>query len=318
MFYINSKLIFLSAFILCQLIVLPAKAQKTSAELLEAIKTNDAEAVKKLASTKLVNLADEDGDFPLMNAALYGSGQIMEILLQKGADPNAKNKDGETALMWSAQDPEKIKLLIKHGADINMAAKTGNTVLLIASVGNNQLPLIEFLVSQGADPLVKNQKGETSLMRAALFGDSSTISYLISRGVEMDAKDTSGSTALMNSIFNVNTEATLVLLEKGADPDLKALFGLTAVSSVVTYNDMPSINAVLQKAKNINTTDDGGISALMWAVYNEHDNPGIVQALLDKGADVNHKAKDGSTALSWALKKGNTKTVALLKQAGAR
>lgn len=317
MFNSRSKLIFLSVFVLCQLIMARTYAQKKDKEFIQAIKTNDLGSIKK-AGKKFINLADEDGDFPLMIASLYGSTEMMELLLKKGADPNAGNKNGETALMWSAHDLEKIKLLVKYGADINMAAATGNTILLIASVGNDQLPVIEFLVSQGADPLVKNKKGETSLMRAAFFGDSSTLSYLISRGVKIDAKDTSGSTALINAIFNVNRQGTLFLLEKGADPDLRGVFGLTAVSGVVTYNDMPSINAVLQRAKNINTIDDGGISALMWAVYNEHDNPDIVQALLDKGADVNHKAKDGSTALSWALKKGNTKTVALLKQAGAK
>ena len=61
-----------------------------------------------------------------------------------------------------------------------------------------------------------------------------------------------------------------------------------------------------------------GITPLMWAVYNEHDNVDIVKAMLDKGANVNLKADDGSTALSWALKKGNTGTVALLKKAGAK
>jgi len=60
------------------------------------------------------------------------------------------------------------------------------------------------------------------------------------------------------------------------------------------------------------------MTALMWATYNEHDNPEIIQAFLDKGALVNIKAKDGSTALSWAMKKGNTATVALLKKAGAQ
>ena len=60
------------------------------------------------------------------------------------------------------------------------------------------------------------------------------------------------------------------------------------------------------------------MTPLMWATYNEHDSPQIIQAFLDKGADINIKAKDGSTALSWAMKKGNTETVALLKKVGAK
>ena len=60
------------------------------------------------------------------------------------------------------------------------------------------------------------------------------------------------------------------------------------------------------------------MTPLMWAVYNEHDNPQIIQAFLDKGALLNIKDKNGETALSWAMKKGNTATVALLKKAGAQ
>ena len=106
--------------------------------------------------------------------------------------------------------------------------------------------------------------------------------------------------------------------KRGADPDKVGAFGLTALSSAVTFNDLESVKAILKKTKKIDWKGVRGITPLMWAVYNEHDNVDIVKALLDKGADVNIKAEDGSTALSWALKKGNTETVALLKKAGAK
>ena len=309
---------FIVAFLICQFQALETNAQQKTRELHKAIQQNDLALVQKLATKKNINQPDEYGDYPIMNAALYSSIDIMKVLLEKGADPNAKNKDGETALMWSVQDPEKIKLLISYDADVNLVAHSGNTALLIASVGNNQFSTIKYLVDHGADPLAKNKKQETCLMRAALFGDTTTASYLVRSGIEINAKDTIGGTALINAIFNVNRPVTLWLLNNGADPDLRSVFGLTAVSGVVTYNDLPSIKAVLQKTNNVNAIDDGGVSALMWAVYNEHDNPEIISLLLDKGADVHHKAKDGSTALMWAMKKGNTQTVDLLKKAGAR
>jgi len=81
--------------------------------------------------------------------------------------------------------------------------------------------------------------------------------------------------------------------------------------------ELARVRELLSKGAAVNTSDRRGMTPLMWAVYNEHDNPQIIQALLDKGALVNIKAKDGSTALSWALKKGNTATVALLRKAGA-
>jgi ankyrin repeat protein len=253
-----------------------------------------------------------------MNAALYASTEIMELLLKNGANARAINKDGETALMWAVHDLEKIKLLIKHGAEVNAKANTGNTPLLIACVGNDRKETINFLLQNGADPLIKNNREETAFMRSALFGDSASLALLLKKGMDINAKDKEGFTALINALFNVNREATFFLLNNGADPDMVVAFGLTAVTAVVTYNDLPSVKAVLNKAKNINTVDDLGNSVLMWAVYNEHDNTDIIKVLLDKGANPKIVAKYGETALSWAKKKGNTKTVALLKNAGAQ
>jgi ankyrin repeat protein len=286
--------------------------------LLTAIKNDDAVAVGKLAARKSVNAIDEDGDPLLHNAALYASAGVMESLLKKGADPNAKNKEGETALMWCTYDPDKMKLLVKYGADVNAIATSGNSALLVAAVGANQYETVKFLLEHGADAAVRNKRKETAMIRAAIYGDSLTLALLHKHGNDLNAMDSTGATPLLQAVFNVNRQATLWLLNNGADADKVGAFQLTALSGVVTFNDLPSVKAVLDRARNINTVDELGISALMWAVYNEHDNPDIIQLLLDRGADVNIRAKNGDSALSWALKKGNTKTVALLKKAGAQ
>lgn len=284
----------------------------------ELVKANDVGAVKKTLTRATANSVDEEGDPLLMNAALYASADMMKTLLQKGADPNAQNRDGETALLWAIPDRDKVALLLKHGANVNTAAASGNTPLLVACVGANTYDLVKLLLDAGADPLAQNRRRETALIRAAIFGDTATLSLLVKKGCDVNAMDSTGLTPLINALFNVNRAATVWLLNNGADPDKVAAFGLTAVTAVVTYNDLPSVQAVLAKAKTINTVDSLGISALMWAAYNEHDNPAIIQALLNRGADVHLKDKNGNTALSWALKKGSTKTVALLRKAGAQ
>ena len=315
--YSLKKLFLLLLVFMVQLFTWQTNAQPTA--LFAAIRNNNLTEIKKnLDNGADPNQADKDGDNLLMYAALYASADVMQLLLDKGADPNAKNREGETPLMWSVPHPEKIKKLLQQGAVVNARAVTGNTALLVACVGSGQSDLIRLLVEQGADPLVKNNRGETALMRAALFGDTMTLSYLLDRGIDINARATDSTTALINAIFNVNREATIFLLERGADADLIGAFGLTAVSAAVTYNDMASIRAILKHAKNIDAVDRDGYSSLMWAAYNEHDNIEIIQALLDRGASIHLKAKNGTTALSWAQQKGNTKTVALLKKAGAK
>ena len=65
-----------------------------------------------------------------MTASLKGHTEIVKALLDKGADVNAKSKDGVTALMWASQDghTEIVKaLLIDKGADVNAKSEKGWT-----------------------------------------------------------------------------------------------------------------------------------------------------------------------------------------------
>ena len=294
-------------------------AQTNSSKIFAAVKNNDLKEVKSLLEQGAdPNSVDEDGDNLLMIATFYSSVECMQLLIEKGATINTKNKIDETPLMWSLHDLEKAKLLIQNGADINAKAKSGNTPLLIAAVGASRYDAVKMLLDKGADVSALNNKKENALMRAALFGDTETISLLLSKKIDVNAFAGDSTTALMNAVLNFNKPVIVQLLDKGADPDKICFFGLTPLAAAVIFTDAESVKAILKKTKKINSADYGGTTILMYAGYNEYDNVEMVQALLDNGADVNMKSKDGSTALSWASKKGNTETVALLKKAGAK
>jgi len=310
--FLLSIFLFVTSF--CQL-----NAQTASLNIFTAVRNNDIKEIKTLLDNGAdPNSYDEDGDHILMFAALYASSDCMQLLIDKGSNVNAKNKLGETALMWSVHDISKMKLLIRHGADVNAKANSGNTPLLIASVIHGKYEVVKLLLDKGADVLAVNNRKETALIRAALFNDTTTISLLLSKGIDINALSSDSTTALLNAALNVNSPVVIQLLERGADPDKICFFGLTALSASVTFNDLVSVKALLKKAKKINIQSGGGFTPLMWAVYNDYDNVDIINALLDKGADVNIKGDAGATALSIALKKGNTQTVALLKKAGAK
>ena len=307
-------------FIFFTVVSLPdSSAQTTSSNIFTAVKENDIATVRSLLSQGTdPNCYDEDGDRLLMLAALYSSVDCMQLLLEKGSDPNGKNILDETALIWSLHDPAKIKLLIQHGADVNAKAKSGNTAFLIAAVGHENLETLTLLMKSGADVLALNNRKENALIRAASFGDTATVSFLINKGIDVNARSSDTATALINAALNVNTPVVIQLLENGADPDVICFFGLTALAAAATYDDVESVTALLKKVKKINVQDQLGFTPLIWAAYNEHDNVAIIRAIIDKGANINMKSNDGSTALSMALKKGNTPTVALLQKAGAK
>ena len=294
-------------------------AQPASPKTFAAAKNSHIKELKALLDQGAdPNSFDEDGDHLLMYAALYSSFDALQLLIDKGSNVNAKNGLDETALMWAVHDLAKMKLLIQHGADVNAKAKSGNTPLLIACVGNGKYEAVKLLLDNGANVSAVNNRKENALMRAALFGDTATISMLLNKKIDINALSADSTTALLNAALNVNSPVVIQLLQKGADADKVCAFGLTALSVSVIFNDLSSVKAILKKAKKINIQGGGGFTPLLWAVYNEYDNIEIINALLEKGADVNMKASDGSTPLTWALKKGNTETAALLKKAGAK
>jgi ankyrin repeat protein len=314
---IPKRLVIFSVLVAAGLFIQKANAQTPA--LFDAVKNNNIKEVKLLLDKGAdPNAIDDDSDNVLINATLFASKECMKVLLEKKASTNFKNKFGQTALMCCTHDLDKLKLLLQYGADINAKANSGNTTLLIACVGKNQYEVVKFLLDKGADPLARNERQETSLMRAAQFGDTATTHLLLSKAVDINAGDKYNGTALSNALLNANTAVAFDLLNKGADPNLVDSFKTIGLSYALLGSNPEIVKAVLAKTTDVNVPDIGGMTPLMWAVYNEHDNTEIIQALLDKGAAVNVKAKDDTTPLSWAKKKGNTATVALLQKAGAQ
>jgi uncharacterized protein len=315
--YLHKHSLLLVLIAVTLLITQPLFAQQPG--LIAAVRNNNTTEVKKLLEAGAdPNTIDDDSDNVLMNAAMYASVECMNALLQKKANPNLKNKHGQTALMFCSHDVEKLKSLLQFGADINVRSTSGNTPLLVACVDNQNTDIVKFLLDNKADPLSINKLGETALIRAAQFSDTPTLRLLLSKGINVNAMSNYGGTALSNAILNANTVAVYCLLNNGADPNIVDSFLATGVSYAVMVNDSEIKKAILERTSNVNASDILGMTPLMWAVYNEFDRPEIIQLLLDKGAEVNAKQPDGSTALSWAIKKGNTATVALLKKYGAQ
>ncbi len=298
--------------------VIPFAVNAQSASLIDAVRNNNLQEVKSfLENGADVNAYGDDSDNVLINASIYGSLDCMKLLLQHKANPNLSNKYDQTPLMLSANDLNKIKLLVEYGANINDTARSGSSVLLIACSGNNQYETVKWLLSHGANVFQKRWGSETALMRAVQFSDTNTINLLINKGLDLNAHPW-GFTPLMYAVRYGNWPAALCLVNHGADVNIPDENNSPPVMWAAVADNTEFVNAILPKTTNINAVDiRSGMTPLMWATYNEHDNPQIIQAFLDKGADVHIKAKDGSTALSWALKKGNTLTVALLRKAGA-
>ena len=134
----------------------------------------------------------------LIIALMRESREILKLLLDMGADINAKGGFGETVLTSAARyfDVDVVYFLLDNGADINVADNFGGTVLLyLASQGN--VEAVKSLIEKGADVNAVNCMGSTILMRLISHNaPNEVIKILLEKGANVTAMDCYFQTAL--------------------------------------------------------------------------------------------------------------------------
>lgn len=119
--------------------------------LLRYVRAGDVEAAEQsLRSGADPNARDASGATALMYAAAFAPAATMRVLLAAGADVNATSRNGATALMWATHDASKVRLLLEKGAAVNAARADGPTALVAAAL-RGDMSVVETLLNAGAD-----------------------------------------------------------------------------------------------------------------------------------------------------------------------
>src|SRR5436309_112786 len=164
-------------------VLLPLWSPAADVPLLDAIRRDDQPIVRDLIKKGgAESVRDESGATALMYAAVFASPATLQLLLESGADINASNNNGSTALMWAAGDPAKVRLLLDRGA-----AFDGNVATM------------HLLLGRGADPNRAGKRGGiTPLMMAAAGARPSeaAVRLLLEKGADVQARDERGRNAL--------------------------------------------------------------------------------------------------------------------------
>ena len=156
--------------------------------LFDAIRDKDLDKFKKEMVVQDVNYQTPEGWTALMALSRIGRSNVememIELLLQGGADPNLQNSDGRTALhyasRWSGNHSTErtVELLLQGGAEPNIQDSDGWTALHYASRlsrTESTERTVELLLRGGAEPNLRNNNGETALYYASWYsGTDST------------------------------------------------------------------------------------------------------------------------------------------------
>ena len=193
-------------------------------------------------------------DVALLAAVEENDLQRVQYSLARGADVNARDGDGNTALILASfvGDPKNelmrvhpiafMQLLLKHGADVNLRAGDGETALMRAAQGGP--PAVRLLLDKGARINAQTDAGETALMRAVSWEcegpctDLDSVRLLLRRGANPNFVTINGETALMRAAqltfygpltAKDGMAAAQMLLARGADVTARTRNGNTAL-----------------------------------------------------------------------------------------
>ena len=263
-----------------------------------------------------INAKDDEGDTSLHFAALANARETAEVLLQNGADANAQAKDGTTPLHFAAlaNACEIAEVLLKSEADINAKAEGGVTPLHFAASAN-ACEIAEVLLKSGADINTKAENGKTPLHFAASENACEIAEVLLKSGADINAKAENGVTPLHFAALANACEIAEVLLKSGADINTKAENGKTPLHVAASENACEIAEVLLKSGADINAKAENGLTPLHYAAL---ANAGATsEVLLQNGAAVNAKAENGVTPLHYAALANACEIAEVLLKSGA-
>ncbi|XP_059168430.1 serine/threonine-protein phosphatase 6 regulatory ankyrin repeat subunit B-like [Physella acuta] len=243
-----------------------------------------------------VNLLNSDGESVLGKSVFKGHLDIVEFLLEKGANVNYPGSPyyGETALLCASRGGHSniVDLLLKKGADTKQINIEGNTALNLSILGAH-VKTVKILVQNQIDKDKSsinqtNKLGRTTLMLAAMKGFCSIVKDIKIHS-DLSIFDIDGNTALMLAAMNGHLDIVELLYDGTVDVNFK---GQNALMLAAIGGHVTVVEWLISKGFDVNKTDHHGNTALMLA-----GKPEVVGVLLKHGADVNVWNSDGRNAL---------------------
>ncbi|KAL3116325.1 hypothetical protein niasHT_002408 [Heterodera trifolii] len=257
----------------------------------------------------------------LWSAFLRQHTEIVDLLLEKGADPNEPVADqvnnintNMTPLFLAVRHANLplCRVLVARGANVDLGTDFATTPLMIAC-RRSQTEIVTFLVENGANINLQNGDGATALMYACNKGNVDIVRLLLSHGANVELTDFEGYFLLTDAAFGGSLEVCRLLVEEwAADVNQQTIQErYTALIFAASRGHLAIVNFLVEHGADLQHVDVDGHSALMWAV--KKGKIEMARHLVAIGADINQRNMEGKRAQDFAEESGNAEMVAIFR-----
>jgi len=235
---------------------------------------------------------------PLFMACINGDAPMIDALLRAGADPKSVKANGTTALMMAASsgNADAVKVLLDHGADINAKETAHGQTALMFAAALNRTPVVKLLASRGADVNVETSVRKLERVRFDQDGNIVEDKPAGGRGgagaaSEMTKAATpeeeqlnlfARSIGLESAVYKIDTAAA----DKAQLDTFAKSVGFKEVQYLIAKRTVKAGDIGFRGPRKVGPDFAGGMTSLIYAAREGHLD--TVKALVDAGADVNH------------------------------
>ncbi|VDI55515.1 Hypothetical predicted protein [Mytilus galloprovincialis] len=248
---------------------------------------------------------------PLTAACREGHLRTVEILLDKGANINQTNKNGETPIYTACFGGHYslVKLLIGKHADINKRNKYNRTPLYVSCLSGHER-IAHFLIDEGANV----HQSSDSLIVAIHGGHDKIVKKLISKDCCLNSVDIKSKTALFIACEEGFTELVRLLIDNNADIYKVDSDGKTPLHAACCVGNKDIVRMLIDKNADVNMLDVDLETPLHKSC--RKGSVCVILTLLDNGADTKSTNKDMLKPVHLAKTEGKIVDKSILKALG--
>ncbi len=205
---------------------------------------------------------------------------IVKLLIQNGANVNAQDRDGCTALHEASEvrNYKIVKVLLSHGADVNVSDRRGDTPLRMATLERySDKKLIKELLAHHADSNAQSQFGISALHFATQNSDKEVIKLLLAAGANINIQTNDGETPLHWAAQRGDDDMVKLLLVNKADANIQDSYQRTALHYAVESGNTITVNVLLLHGADMQREDRDGMTPYM--IAQEEDIKEVISEL---------------------------------------